>query len=46
MQDKSGAKGNESAISEGLKSKETVKVKDMNKPHDKSQRMPKGSDRA
>jgi len=46
MSDKAGAKGNESAINEGLKSKENVSVKNMYKPGDKTQRMPKGSDRA
>lgn len=46
MSDKKGAKGSESAINEGLRSKESVNVKNMYKPHDKSQRMPKGSDRA
>ncbi|WP_020409809.1 hypothetical protein [Hahella ganghwensis] len=41
-----GAKGNESAINEGLIRKETTKVKNMYSPHEKSQRMKKGSDRA
>lgn len=40
-------KGSESAINEGLKDKKVCgDVKEMYKPHDKSQRMPKGSDRA
>lgn len=45
MKDKSGAKGNESAIDEGLRSKENCAVKDMYKPHTKTQRMKKGTDR-
>lgn len=40
-----GAKANESAMAEGLRDKEHVKVKGMYSPSDKAQRMPKGSDR-
>lgn len=36
----------ESAVKEGLASKENVAVKDMYKPHEKTQRMKKGTDRA
>ena len=43
---RSGAKGAESARAEGLRDKESFTTKDMYKPHDKTQRMPKGSDRA
>jgi len=43
---RSGAKGAESAQAEGLRDKESFTTKDMYKPHDKTQRMPKGSDRA
>jgi hypothetical protein len=48
MSDKnrSGAKGHESAQAEGLRNKESFTSKDMYKPQDKTQRMPKGSDRA
>lgn len=45
MKNHSGAKGNESAIDEGLRSKKDCAVKDMYKPHDKTQRMKKGTDR-
>jgi len=40
-----GAKSNESAMQEGLRDKENFNSKDMYKPHDKTERMPKGSDR-
>lgn len=43
---KKGAKAQESAQAEGLRNKENVQVKDMYTPHEKSQRMPKGNDRA
>lgn len=43
---KRGAKGAESAQAEGLRNKDTFQTKGMYKPHDKTQRMPKGSDRA
>lgn len=48
MSDKnrSGAKGHESAQAEGLRSKDGFTSKNMYKPHDKTERMPKGSDRA
>lgn len=47
MKDKKakGAKANESAMAEGLRDKQHAKVKGMYSPTDKSQRMPKGSDR-
>lgn len=40
-----GAKGSESAQSEGLRNKQNVSVKNMHGAHDKSQRTKKGSDR-
>ena len=40
-----GAKGSESAVKEGLASKEHVNVKDMHQPSGKAQRPKKGSDR-
>lgn len=43
---RSGAKGHESAQAEGLRDKDSFTSKGMYKPHDKTQRMPKGSDRA
>lgn len=43
---KKGAKAQESAQAEGLRDKERISTKDMYNPHDKTQRMPKGSDRA
>ena len=43
---KKGAKASESAQAEGLRNKENVSVKGMYNPHEKTQRMPKGSYRA
>lgn len=43
---KKGAKAQESAQAEGLRDKSTFNSKDMYKPQEKTQRMPKGSDRA
>ncbi len=40
-----GAKSDESAAQEGLRDKSKFDSKDMYTPHEKTQRMPKGSDR-
>ena len=42
---KRGAKSSESATQEGLRNKSDFDAKGMYEPHEKSQRMPKGSDR-
>lgn len=43
--EKKGAKAQESAQAEGLREKTNISTKEMYKPHEKTQRMPKGSDR-